>query len=267
MRSEKDGPEVDACRAYTPTEMMAIAAAREIDDGEIVFCGTGIALLAAMAAKHIHAPRSIIFFETGAMDAELQELPLAVGDPRVMHGSVVNGSLADAFGAMQNRFTGRKVVGILGAAQIDLFGNLNSTVIGPYRTPTVRLAGSGGAGDVGAFVQRTVIFMQQEKRKFVQRLDYRTCPGWMDGPGTRRRTGLPEGGPCAVVTNMGVMRFDEISRKMYLAGHFAGITPSQMLRNMGFEVDISRCETVPSPTPTELRILRERCDPDRLILK
>jgi len=117
---------------YTSREMMAVAAAREIRDGDIVFCGTGISMLAAMAAKHISAPNSVIFFETGAVDSKLEEVPLAVGDPRVMFWTSVNGGLADAFATMQNRFTGKKVVGILGAAQIDRFGNLNSTVIGDY---------------------------------------------------------------------------------------------------------------------------------------
>ena len=120
---------------YTPKEMMAIAAARTIRNNDIVFCGTGISMIAAMAAKHISAPESIIFFETGAIDSRLEEVPLAVGDPRVMYRTAVNGSLLDAFATMQNRTTGRRVVGILGAAQIDPQGNLNSTAIGDYDAP------------------------------------------------------------------------------------------------------------------------------------
>ena len=192
---------------YTSREMMAVAAAREIRDGEIVFCGTGISMLAAMAAKRISAPNSVIFFETGAVDASLEEIPMAVGDSRVMLGAALHGSLADAFAFMQNRTTGRRVVGILGAAQIDPYGNLNSTAIGDYHHPKVRFSGSGGACDVGSFVSRSIIFMQHARRKFVSRLDYLTCPGWLDGPDGRQKAGLPGGGPAAVITDLAIMRF------------------------------------------------------------
>jgi glutaconate CoA-transferase subunit B len=117
---------------YTSRELMAIVAARQIKDGEIVFCGTGISLLAAMAAKYIHAPKAIIFFETGAIDPDLQEIPLAVADSRLMFGSCMNAGLAEAFATMQNRFWGPRLLGILGAAQVDRFGNLNSTCLGDY---------------------------------------------------------------------------------------------------------------------------------------
>ncbi len=252
--------------AYTLREMMAVVAAREIQDGEIVFCGTGISMLAAMAAKHISAPNSVVFFETGSVDARLEEVPMAVADPRVMLGAAVHGSLADAFGFMQNRFTGSKVVGILGAAQIDPFGNLNSTVIGDYLTPKVRFSGSGGACDVGSFVHRTIIFMQQEKRKFVPHLDYLTCPGWLDGPDGRQKAGLGPGGPSVVVTNMGVFRFDGNTRRMYLAGCYPGISARKILAHMDFSVDTAMSETITPPSDLELSILRERCDPQRLIL-
>ncbi|MGA7875951.1 MAG: CoA-transferase [Desulfoferrobacter sp.] len=251
---------------FTAREMMAVAAARQIKDGDIVFCGTGISLLAAMAAKHISAPKSVIFFETGAIDSKLEEIPLSVADSRIMYQVSVNGSLADAFATMQNRHTGRQVVGIIGAAQIDPYGNLNSTVIGDYFAPKVRLAGSGGACDVASFVNRTVIFMQHEKRKFVPKLDYLTTPGWIDGPSGRERLGLSSGGPSAVITNMAVMRFDDETRHMYLDGYFEGTAPEEVLDHMGFEVDISRAQPVPPPTERDLTILRDRCDPQRLIL-
>ena len=251
---------------YTLRELMTIAAAREIRDGDIVFCGTGISMLAAMAAKHISAPDSVIFFETGAIDSQLEEVPLAVADPRVMFWTSVNGTLADAFATMQNRFTGPKVVGIMGAAQIDKYGNLNSTVIGDYFKPKVRFSGSGGACDVASFVGRTIIFMQQEKRKFVPKVDYLTSPGWLDGAGAREKAGLPEGGPAAVITNMATMGFDEDTKEMYLSGYYPGITREKILDNMGFEVDISRAAEVSPPSDEELRILREQCDPQRLIL-
>lgn len=251
---------------YTLKEMMTIIAAREIRNHDIVFCGTGISMLAAMAAKNINAPDSVIFFETGAIDAKLEDLPLAVGDPRIMYQASSNGGLLEAFGTMQNRFTGTRIVGILGAAQIDIYGNLNSTVIGEYDAPEIRFSGSGGACDVASFVSRSIIFMKQEKRKFKQELDYLTSPGFLDGPDGRERAGLPEGGPSRVITDMGVMGFDADTKEMYLMGTYPGITPETILENMEFEIDTSRCKEVEPPTPDELALLREKCDPQGLIL-
>jgi glutaconate CoA-transferase subunit B len=251
---------------YTPRELMAIAAARKINDGEIVFCGTGISMLAAMAAKHICAPNSVIFFETGAIDSRLEEIPMAVGDPRVMLGSSANSGLADSFAFMQNRTTGRHVVGILGAAQIDKYGNLNSTAIGDYLHPKVRFSGSGGACDVASFVDRTIIFMQHERRKFVKRVDYLTSPGWLEGPGSRKRIGLPGNGPTAVISDLAVMGFDETTREMFLEAYFPGTSPQKVLENMEFAVDVSRARELEPPSERELKILREQVDPQRLIL-
>ncbi|MBN2705005.1 MAG: ketoacid-CoA transferase [Deltaproteobacteria bacterium] len=251
---------------YTLKEMMTIAAAREIRNGEIVFCGTGIAMLAAMAAKHISAPESTIFFETGAIDAILEEVPLAVADSRVMFAAARNGGLAEAFATMQNPLTGRRVVGILGAAQIDPYGNLNSTCLGDYRKPRTRFSGSGGACDVASFVNRTIIFMQHEKRKFVEKLDYLTSPGWIDGPEGRSRLGLGGSGPAAVITDLGIMRFKPETKRMYLAAAYPGITPEMVQDKTGFTLEPEPSALFAPPTPTELSILRERCDPQRLIL-
>jgi glutaconate CoA-transferase subunit B len=251
---------------FTARELMTIAAARKINDGEIVFCGTGISMLAAMAAKHINAPNSVIIFETGAIDSQLEEIPMAVGDSRVMLGSSSNSGLADSFALMQNRTTGRHVVGILGAAQIDKYGNLNSTAIGDYFHPKVRFSGSGGACDVASFVDRTIIFMQHERRKFVAKVDYLTSPGWLDGPEGRRKAGLTGNGPSTVITDLAVMGFDERTREMVLEAYFPGKTPQMVLDNMEFTVDVSRARPLEPPTERELRILREQVDPQRLIL-
>ncbi len=251
---------------YTPKEMMTIAAARTIRNGDIVFCGTGISMIAAMAAKHISAPDSVIFFETGAIDSHLEEVPLAVADPRVMYRTAVNGSLLDAFATMQNRTTGKRVVGILGAAQIDPYGNLNSTVIGDYASPRVRFSGSGGAADVASFVSRTIIFMQHEKRKFVPQVDYVTSPGWLSGGDARRRAGLCEGGPYLVITNMAVMGFDDNDHRMFLKTVYPGVQVADVVNHTGFDIDISRVAPTPPPSAEELRILRNVCDPQKLII-
>jgi glutaconate CoA-transferase subunit B len=252
--------------SYSSREMMAIAAARIIRDDDIVFCGTGISMLAAMAAKHINAPHSIILFETGAIDSKLQELPLAVGDSRVMHGASVHGGLADAFATMQCQWWGRRVLGIMGAAQIDRFGNINTTVIGNYQKPHTRLPGSGGSCDAASFVGRTVIFMKHEKKKFVETLDYLTSPGWIDGPEGIKKAGLPEGGPEKVISDLGVMGFDITTKEMYLEGCYPGITPGEVESRTGFEMDVSRAGQVEPPAEEELRILRTVCDPHGLIL-
>ncbi len=251
---------------YTLKEMMTIIAAREIRNDDIVFCGTGISMLAAMAAKNINAPGSVIFFETGAIDSKLEDLPLAVGDSRIMYHSSSNSGLLDAFGTMQNRFTGERILGILGAAQIDIYGNLNSTVIGDYFAPDIRFSGSGGACDVASFVSRSIIFMKQEKRKFKSKLDYLTSPGYLDGPEGRKNAGLPDGGPSKVITDMGVMGFDKQTKKMNLLGYYPGISPETILDNMEFTIDVSRAREVAPPTHNELNLLREKCDPHRLIL-
>ncbi|MBF0111246.1 MAG: ketoacid-CoA transferase [Desulfamplus sp.] len=251
---------------YTLKEMMAIVAAREIRNEDIVFCGTGISMLAAMAAKNINAPQSVIFFETGAIDSQLEELPLAVGDSRVMYRTSANGGLLDSFATMQNPITGKHVVGILGAAQIDKFGNLNSTVIGDYYSPKTRFSGSGGGCDVASFVPRSIIFMQHEKRKFVQKLDYLTSPGYLNGGNSRKEAGLLDGGPVMVITNLGVMRFDDTTKEMYLSGVYPGVTPQKILDNMEFNVDISRVKEEIPPSEEELRLLRDKCDNQRLIL-
>jgi glutaconate CoA-transferase subunit B len=251
---------------YTPREIMTIMAAREIKNGDIVFSGTGISMLAAMAAKNINAPDSVIFFETGAIDSLLEELPLAVADPRIMYWAAANSRLVDSFATMQNKITGDKVIAILGAAQIDIYGNLNTTCIGDYFSPRVRFSGSGGGCDVASFVPRCIAFMQHEKRKFVNQLDYLTSPGRLTGSNTRKMSGLPPGGISVVVTNLGIMRFDKKGDKMYVDKFYPGITVEQILENTEFDMDVSRATQADPPTRTELKILRQECDPQRLIL-
>ena len=251
---------------YTAHELMAIVAAREIHDDEIIICGTGISLLAAMAAKRIHAPGAIIFFETGAIDPDLREIPLAVADPRVMYGTSVNAGLAEAFAMMQNRFLGPRVVGILGAAQVDHYGNLNSTCIGDYAQPTVRFPGSGGACDVGSFVGRIIVFIQHERKRFVERLDYLTTPGYLDGPGGRKRAGYSHGGPACVISDKALLRFDAVSQEIYLDRYYPGIMPEEVQAHTGFPLDLTHAVPLDPPTAEELRILRQEVDPQRLIL-
>ncbi len=251
---------------YTAKEIMVLSAARQIKNKDIVFCGTGISMLAAVAAKHIYAPDCIIFFETGAIDSKLEKLPLAVSDSRVMYKAQAFCSLAESFAFMQNRKTGSNIVGIIGAAQIDPYGNLNSTMIGDYKNTTARFPGSGGACDVATFVNTNIIFMKLEKRKFVDKLDYITSPGWLEGYDSRQKQGLSPYGPTSVITDMGIMGFEPESKRMFLQEYYPGVKPETIQEHTSFKIDISKAIQTADPNPDELKTLREKSDPDKLIL-
>ena len=249
---------------YSDREMMSIAAGRLVVDGDILFAGTGVSMLAATVARRIHAPNSVIFFETGGIDPSLDELPLAVGDPRVMTGACINSGLIEAFSFLGHRRL--NTLAFLGAAQIDPYGNLNSTVIGDYDHPKSRLPGSGGACDAASLAAGMIIFMQHEKRRFIEKLDYVTSPGWLSGGDSRRLAGFKRGGPIAVVTNLGVLKFAPTTNRMYLAEFYPGVTPEQIQDHTGFEIDTNQAMEAEPPTLDELTILREEVDPQRLIL-
>ncbi len=252
---------------YKLQEMMAITAARGVKNCDIILCGTGIATLAAIAAKKITAPEASIFFETGAVGVQFAQMPLSLADPRIMHGAIRLAGLAEAFGIIQNRTTGRNILSILGAAQVDIYGNLNSTAIGEYRHPKVRFSGSGGGCDIGSLAGRFWIFMELGKRKFVEKVDYLTTPGFLGGPGARGKAGLPGGGPEKVITNKAIFHFDTESKKMYLHSYYPGFTPEAIQEEVGFEIDLTRAIEERAPTDHELDILRTQCDPDRMVLK
>ena len=252
---------------YSPQEIMAITAAREIRNEDIVFCGTGISMVAAMAAKHISAPQSIIFFETGGIDCELHELPLSVADPRVMFGTTINAGLAESFAILQNPRTGPRAVAILGAAQIDPYGNLNSTCLGDYLHPKMRFTGAGGACDAAAYAGRVMTFIKQERRRFVPALDYLSSPGMPQGPEERKRYGLSNPGDSIVITDMAVFRFAEDTGRMYLWGYYPGISPENVAEEVGFPLETRQSIEISPPGPDELRLLREKIDPFGLIIK
>jgi glutaconate CoA-transferase subunit B len=248
--------------------MMVIIAAREVKNSDIVLCGTGISMLAAIAAKKITAPEASIFFETGAVDVQFAQIPLSLADPRIMQGAIKLAGLAESFNIIQNRTTGRSVISILGAAQVDIYGNLNSTAIGEdYRKPKVRFSGSGGACDIGSLAGQFWIFMELGKRRFVEQVDYLTTPGFLDGPGAREKLGLPGGGPTLVITDKACFRFDDTSKKMYLHSCYPGFTAQAIQDEIGFKIDLTRASEAKPPTEHELHILRTQCDPDRMVLK
>ena len=249
---------------YTEREMMAISAGRLITNGDVLFAGTGVSMLAATVSKRIHAPKAVVFFETGGVDPSLDELPMAVSDSRVMDGTCLNSGLVESFSIVAHRRL--HTIAFLGAAQIDRFGNLNSTCIGDYHRPSVRFPGSGGACDAASLASGVIIFMQLGKRRFVRKLDYLTSPGWLDGGESRKEAGYARGGPIAVVTNKAIMKFDDVTKVMYLAEYYPGVPISEISDEIDFEIDASRSKESLPPTAEELRILREQVDPQRLIL-
>jgi glutaconate CoA-transferase subunit B len=251
---------------YTPTELMAVIAAREIKDGEVVFAGTGLPMLGVMLAQHTHAPNCCIIFEAGTAASQLAHLPMSVGDPRTLRGAAMAVGLYEVFGYVLQ--AGRVDLGFLSGAQIDPFGNINSTSIGSDPChPQVRFPGSGGACDIACLAQRTIIIALHEKRRFPKKIDYITSPGWLQGGDSRLRAGLTRGGPSIVVTTKGVMGFRPDTKRMYLASYHPGLTAQDVADNTGFPLEIEGAVETPAPTLRELQILREIVDPERIFLK
>ncbi len=252
-------------KKFSLMELMAVAAAREIRDHEIVFAGTGLPMLGSMLAQNTHAQNCVIVFEAGAVDCKLAHLPMSVGDPRTMRMASTATGLFDVFSSILQR--GWIDVGFLSGAQIDAYGNINATCIGDYHKPKVRFPGSGGSGDIACLSKRTIIIAVHEKRRFPERCDYITSPGWIDGPDGRKKAGLPWGGPEAIITTMGVLRFDEKTKRAYLASYHPSLTAEQVKENTGFDLDISRAKETEPPTESEIKILREKVDPELIFLK
>lgn len=245
-------------------EIMAIMAGRLIKNDDILFCGTGLSLIAAAAAKKMYAPGCVMFFETGAIDSLLMEIPLNVSDLRVMYGSSVNAGLMEAFSILALKKIHTKA--LLGAAQIDKYGNLNSTCIGDYWHPETRFSGSGGACDAACLSSEVIAFMQHEKRRFVEKVDYLTSPGWLSGAGAREMAGLYRGGPSTVITDLGMLKFDDKTKEMYLAEYYPGVTPAKIRDNTGFALDVSKAVDSKPITDDEVKMLREQVDPQKLVI-
>lgn len=250
---------------YTTTELMALAAAREIRDGEVVFAGTGLPMLGAMLAQRRHAPNCTIVFEAGGVDPEMLHLPMSVGDSRTLVGAAQASGLFDVFTYVLQG--GRIDVGFLGGGQIDRYGNLNSTAIGDYRRPAVRFPGSGGSADVAALSGRTVIIARHERRRFPERVDYLTAPGWLEGGDSRERAGLMANGPAALVTTMGVIRYRPVTREPYLASVHPSHTPEEVQQHTGYALDVAGAAETEPPTAEDLDLLRRVVDPEGIFLK
>jgi len=251
--------------SYTAAELMACVAARELRDGEVVFVGIGLPNLACNLARATHAPNLVLIYESGAVGAVPERLPVSIGDPALVTGSLMVCGMADVFQCfLQN---GRIEVGFLGGAQIDRWGNINTTVVGPYEQPTVRLPGSGGAAEIAVHAQRTLVVSRLSRRAFPEAVDFITSPGHRVRGRTRRELGMPGAGPVKVVTDKGILEPDE-SGELVLAALYPGVAPADVAREVGWALR-KRAELgdVEPPTERELHLLRDVLDPQRLFLK
>lgn len=243
---------------------MAVAAAAEIRDSEVAIIGTGLPMIASYLAKRTHAPSASLFFESGIIDAFPRDLATGVGDFRLMSNCVKAAGLYYALSLLQG---GRVDLGFLGAAEVDQYGNINSTVIGTYIKPQVRLPGSGGANDIASLAKRVVIIVPHQLRKFPEHVQYITTPGHLDGAGARERAGLRGAGPVRVVTDLAVMGFDDETKRMKLRSLHPGVSLDQVRENTGFELLITEpIEETPVPTSEQLRLLREEIDPNGIYI-
>ena len=249
---------------YTPTELLACVASHILEDGRSIFVGTGLPMIASLLAQRTHAPNLLIIFEAGGIGPQVPVLPISVGDSRTFHRAVAASSMHDVMSLLQNGYID---YGFLGTAAIDPHGNINTTVIGDWERPKVRLPGSGGANDIGSLCWRTIIIMRQDKRRFVKELPFTTTPGYLSGPGAREEAGLPEdSGPYRVITQLGVYGFDEATKRLKLISRHPGVTVEEIQANSEFEIIIPDAvpESTP-PTPEEQHILRE-IDPTGMVI-
>jgi len=251
---------------YSPAELMIINASRLLRDGDVVFVGVGQPNLACNLAKRSHAPGLVMIYEAGVIGAEPARLPLSIGDPTLVSGSLSVVSMYDIFANYLQR--GNVDVGFLGGAQIDRYGNINATVVGTdYRHPKVRLPGSGGAQEIAAWANRCYIMTPHQKRRFPEKVDFLTSAGFLDGAGAREKAGLRGRGPITVVTDIGLLAPDEKGELILVALH-PGKTAEMARENTGWDLKIAASLLTTDPvSEPELRILREDLDPSGIYTK
>jgi glutaconate CoA-transferase subunit B len=243
-------------------ELLAVMGARALRDNTTVFTGVGAPMMAAGLAQRMHAPRLTMVIEGGIVGPRWKpgELPISTNEMRAGYRAQMLSEITDVFLLAQR---GLLDVGFIGGAQIDQHGNLNTTVIGGYERPKVRLPGSGGANDIISLCREVIVLTVHEKRRFVERVDFVTSPGFLAGGDSRRRSGLLFGGVSRLVTTLGIFGFDPASRRMRLEAVHPGVTVDEVRASTGFELLAADGLTTTSPpTEEELRILRE-LDPER----
>ncbi len=250
---------------YSSSELLTINAARLLRDGDVVFVGVGLPNLACNLARRTHAPNLLMIYEAGVIGAQPARLPLSIGDPTLVSGALSVCSMYDVFAFYLQR--GNVDVGFLGGAQIDRYGNINATVIGPYEHPKVRLPGSGGSMEISAWANRCYILTPHQKRRFPEKVDFRTSAGFLNGRAEREAAQLRGEGPQAVVTDLGILEPDERGELVLTALH-PGATVEQARANTGWSLRVAdQIRFTEAPTEDELHILRSELDPDGIYLK
>ena len=243
--------------AYTPTEIMTVEAARRLKDGTVCFVGIGMPSAAANLARLTHAPDVVLIYESGTIGAKPDVLPLSIGDGELAEHADTVVSIPEIFRYWLQG--GRVDVGFLGAAQVDRFGTINTTVIGPdYAKPKVRLPGAGGAPEIASNAKEVWIIITQTKRSFVPKLDFMTSVGHLEGGDSRQRSGARGAGPTAVITDLGVLAPDPATRELTLVAIHPGITIEHIKASTGWELKIAdKLSQTLVPTPHELAVLRD----------
>ena len=245
---------------------MAAVAARELRDGEVVFVGIGLPNLACNLARATHAPHLVLVYESGAVGAVPERLPVSIGDPALVTGALMVCGMADVFQCfLQN---GRIEVGFLGGAQVDRYGNINTTVIGSYDRPRVRLPGAGGAPEIAIHARRTLVVNKLSPRGFPERVDFITSPGQRAGGKSRRELGMPGAGPVKVITDKAVLAADPESGELVLAALYPEVKADEVRAGVGWPLRAApTLDCLDPPTARELALLREVLDPRQLYLK
>ena len=249
---------------YKDSDQMIVSASHRIKDSDVVYVGVGLPMVAALLAKHTHAPNCTIIIQNGIVQTTTFQLPAATD---TLGSQYMADHLDGLFYINCLGQAGYISAGFIGAGQVNRYGNVNATVVGDYTRPTHRWPGSGGGNDVMSFCNRTIIILRQSRQRFPEKVDFVTCPGYLDGKeGRREQAGLlANTGPSAVITNFGCYEFED--REMVLKsvhGHI-GVTLEQVKTEVGWDIRVSpKLEDSMPPTPEELRILREKVDPDRI---
>ncbi len=258
---------MEYAKNYATTELMASVVARMIKNDDVVFVGVGIPLIAGIVAVGTHAPEAILVYEGGGIGARTRRVPWTISDNPTTDNAIAAAQMWRVFSDQQR---GLVTVGIIGGAEVDRFGNLNTTVIygpgGSYEKPKIRLPGSGGGNDIASSALRTLIMMRLAKGKFVERIQFITSPGYLSGPGAREKAGLLGHGPVAVITEKCVFGFDENTKEMYLKHLYSGVTAEEIKTIVEWDLKVSdTLSEVEPPTEEQVRIMRS-FDPMNLVL-
>ena len=248
---------------YSPNELMISASARELRGARVAFVGVGLPNIVCNLAQRLHAPGLELVYEAGVFGARPARLPLSIGDPTLVTGAVNVCGMPELF---QYYLQGGLIdVGFLGAAQIDRYGNINTTVVGDYEHPKVRLPGSGGAAEIAVLCDRILVITRLSKRAFPEKVDFVTSPGFLTGGSARDQLHVPGKGPQAVVTDHCILRFDEETHEMVLSSLYPGASVEQVRAQVGWDLKVAEnLSTTEPPSAEELRLIREELDPQGL---